>query len=49
MPNGHGAGLTLRFALTDPYGIALLSNARFAHVVIAMILDPYGIALLSNL
>lgn len=24
--NGHGAGLTLRFALTDPYGIALLSN-----------------------
>ena len=42
MPNGHGAGLTLRFALTDPYGIALLSNASVSLEVFALILDPYG-------
>ena len=35
--NGHGAGLTLRFALTDPYGIALLSNCvpfNYSRIVI---------------
>ena len=46
--NGHGAGLTLRFALTDPYGIALLSNCSLVVDIRIKILDPYGIALLSN-
>lgn len=35
---GHGSGLTLRFALTDPYGIALLSNCvpfNYSRIVIA--------------
>ena len=35
--NGHGAGLTFRFALTDPYGIALLSNCvpfNYSRIVI---------------